>query len=247
MKTSPVVLAVIGSLVAGAPVIAASLSVAPVGLDLSTDQKAGAIALTNLAAAPVSLQIRIFKWSQVDGADVLTPTTDVVASPPATTIPPGAAYTIRVMRIARTPVAASENYRLLIDEIPKPIDPVTTMRGVTMVMRTSLPVFFTPAKAVGHVVWTLTSDHAGVHLLGTNSGGRHVKLSDLAIETPAGRLALGGNLAGYILPGTGRRFDLQPAAGDAPMVARLVPGAKVTITAKDGLTGLRDDVHVATP
>jgi fimbrial chaperone protein len=247
MKRSRIVLAVMGSLVLGAPLMAASLSVAPVGLILSTEQKAGAITLTNQAAAPVSLQIRIFNWSQVDGRDVLAPTTDVVASPPATTIPPGAAYTIRVMRLARTPIAASESYRLLIDEIPKPIDPGTAMRGVTMTMRTSLPVFFEPAKAVGHVVWTLTSDHAGVHLLGRNTGGRHVKLADLAIETPAGRLALGGNLAGYILPGTARRFDMQPAAADARIVAQLVPGATVAVTAKDGLLALRDDVHVATP
>lgn len=224
-----------------APAIAASLSFSPVGLDLPVGQKAAAITLTNNATAPVSLQIRVYKWAQADGRDVLTPTRDVIASPPAAKVPGGAAYTIRILRQTATPTP--ESYRLMIDELPRPIDPNAGPQGVSMLLRTSLPIFFTPDKAVAHIQWKLWSDAAGLHLEGRNDGQRHIRLADLAVETAQGRLAFGTGLSGYILPGATRRFDAKPGPAAPP----LAPGSEATVTARTGAADLKDPVRVGTP
>lgn len=226
-----------------APAIAASLSISPVILDLPIGQKAAAITLTNNATAPVSLQIRVYKWSQADGRDVLTPTRDVLASPPAATVPGGAAYTIRILRQAATPTA--ESYRLMIDELPKPIDPNAPSRGVAMLLRTSLPIFFTPEGAAARVRWKLWSDADGLHLEGRNEGQRYIRLANLAVETAQGRVSFGTGLAGYILPGATRRFNAKPGAAAPP--PQLAPGSEATVTAKTGSTSLKDPVRVGTP
>ena len=228
-----------------APVIAASLSLSPVGLDLLSNQKAASISLTNNGSQPVSLQVRIFKWSQIDGKDVLEPTRNVLASPPAATVPAGATYTIRVARVGPVPTG-SESYRLFIDELPKAVDPRAAPQAVSMVLRTSLPVFFTPKEAVARLTWTVWQDSSGTHLRGTNNGQRYVKLADLAVETPAGRLSFGTQLAGYILPGATRQFDL-PVDGNTGPVPTLAGGAKVTVTAKAGKFDVRDEAVVQAP
>ncbi|MGQ5719979.1 fimbria/pilus periplasmic chaperone [Pseudochrobactrum asaccharolyticum] len=51
--------------------------------------------------------MRVFKWTQTNDADRLTPATDVVVSPPATQVQLGKAYTIRVAH-TDAPVQKSE-------------------------------------------------------------------------------------------------------------------------------------------
>ncbi|MBK7285271.1 MAG: molecular chaperone [Sphingomonadales bacterium] len=86
------------------PSLAASLTFSPVGVDIQTPAKAGNISLINNSGVLTRVQVRIFRWKQVDGKEVLEPTRDVVASPPVAAIPPGAKYTLRVARIAPAPV-----------------------------------------------------------------------------------------------------------------------------------------------
>jgi hypothetical protein len=59
---------------------------------------ASGITLQNLGEAAVYGQVRVYLWEQKDGDDVLTPTQDVVASPPIIQINPKASQTIRLVR-----------------------------------------------------------------------------------------------------------------------------------------------------
>lgn len=246
MKCSRATLAVILSLFCAAPVIAGSLSLSPVGLDLPANQRAGSISLTNNGATPTSLQVRVFRWTQVDGQDVLEPTRDVLASPPAATIPGGDTYTVRVVRVAGQPVQGSESYRLVIDELPQLKGERDAPSAVSMLLRTSLPVFFTEPGATAQLTWALSRDANGIHLTATNSGGRHAKLAGLAVETAAGPLAFGGNLAGYVLPGSSRRFSVS-AETDSEALEALTAGASVVVTARNGREEIRETVLVAQP
>jgi Pili and flagellar-assembly chaperone, PapD N-terminal domain len=93
------------ALSAAAPALAgASMQIAPILLDLQAPAAASTIDLTNQAPQPASIQVRVFAWTQVDGKEGLTPTNDVVASPPFATIAPGAKLSIRVIRAAQTPL-----------------------------------------------------------------------------------------------------------------------------------------------
>ena len=90
---------------------------------------------------PVNVQVRVFRWTKVNGKDRLDPTTDVVASPPITKLSPGTENLIRVLRVSKQPVKGMEAYRLLIDELP---DAGKRLPGqVNVMIRHSIPVRFT--------------------------------------------------------------------------------------------------------
>src|SRR5436853_2728934 len=55
------------------PAEAAMFRVAPVTLDLQSGNQAGVLTLTNLSNAPITIQLRPFRWSQTNGTDVLEP------------------------------------------------------------------------------------------------------------------------------------------------------------------------------
>ena len=67
---------------------AASLQVTPVMIEVAAPGAATTVKLRNDGATPLNAQIRVFRWSQVNGEDKLEPTTDVVASPPLTKLSP---------------------------------------------------------------------------------------------------------------------------------------------------------------
>ena len=122
------------------PAEASSLRVAPISLKLAAQEPAGVVRVWNDGRGPVQVQVRVYRWKVVNGKDVLEPTKDVVASPPMTTLVPGAENLIRVVRVAKRPLGATEGYRLLVDELP---DPANQRAGtVTVLVRHAIPVVF---------------------------------------------------------------------------------------------------------
>lgn len=225
---------------------AAALRISPIGLDITADERAGSMTLVNTAAEPVNLQLRLFKWDQQNGEDVLTPTSEMLVTPPATTIPAGASYTVRVARAGAGPVSAERSYRLFIDELPKPVDPNTVGQGVSMVLRTSLPIFVVDSKAFAELSWKVWQDADGLHAQVTNAGKRHAKITDLALQQAGGQqISFGPGLNGYVLAGTSRRFDLAPAPGkQAPS---LPVGTSLQLTATDNGQPITKTVDVTDP
>ncbi|PJI89297.1 molecular chaperone [Sphingomonas koreensis] len=228
-----VLAACVPALVPVAPAWAARLRISPIGVHLTATERAGAITIVNTDDRPVNLQLRIYEWSErEDGQEQLDRTDDMIVSPPAITVPAGASYTIRVARPMIAPVNGELAYRLLIDELPQPDDPRTTGQGVKMVLRNSLPVFVTDAKAMAELKWAVWQDEAGVHVRAENQGKRHAKIVNLMLQTPSGHpLSFGGGLNGYVLGGATRVFTLPvdaPGAG-----ARLRDGDSVSLVAKN--------------
>ncbi|UAK22993.1 fimbrial biogenesis chaperone [Sphingomonas nostoxanthinifaciens] len=216
----------------GTPLPAASLRLSPIGIEIPAAQRASSLTVANIDPDPVSIQVRVFRWSQPGGKDQLEPATDIIVSPPVATIPGGASYTVRVARLAMRPITGEQSYRLVIDEIPKPFDPNKGPRGVAVVLRTSMPVFIQTGEGASHLVWSLWQDGAGLHAEVRNDGQRHARISALAVDAQGVRLdADQGGLNPYVLTGTTRRFDLKPAAGQTlPPLA----GKTVALTAKNG-------------
>jgi fimbrial chaperone protein len=164
--------------------------------------------------------VRVFRWTQVDGADRLEPTTDVVASPPGTTLAPKAEYTVRIVRTSTRPVKGEESYRLLVDEIP---DPRARREGeIALVMRHSIPVFFSDgAGAPPLVAWRIERKPEGLVLVARNGGGRRLRLADLEIKDVAGKVVhRHGGLAGYVLAGSEMRWLLKSGVAARALTAR---------------------------
>lgn len=223
------------------PAEAASLRISPIGVDMSAGERAASMTLVNTGADPVNLQLRIFKWTQLNGDEVLEPATDMLVSPPATTIPPGASYTVRVARESNAPVQNELSYRVFIDELPKPVDPRTLGEGVSMVLRTSLPVFVVDPKAFPKLSWKVWQDASGLHADATNSGQRHAKITGLTVRPDGGApLVFGNGLNGYVLAGSHKRFDLKLD----PKTKPLAPGTVVKLTAQDDNMPVEEGLHV---
>jgi fimbrial chaperone protein len=122
--------------------VAASLRVAPVDLDVAKGGFSTTLMVWNTGTTPVRIQVRVYLWTQKGGEDILTPTKDVVASPPIGTLKPGGENIIRIVRIASTAVTARESYRVLVDQLP---DPKAAKAGVVSILiRHAIPLFFEP-------------------------------------------------------------------------------------------------------
>ncbi len=122
--------------------VAASLRVAPVNLDVATGLTSTTLMVWNTGTSPVRIQVRVYRWTHKGNDDILTPTTDVVASPPIGTLKPGGENIIRIVRVATAPVTAREDYRVLVDQLP---DPKGSKAGVVSVLvRHAIPLHFEP-------------------------------------------------------------------------------------------------------
>lgn len=203
---------------------AASLRVAPVMLDLTAPTAASAIRVWNDASRPINVQIRVFRWVQRDGESIYEPTDRVVASPPITTLQPGAENIIRIVRTSKQPVRGEESYRLVVDELP---DPSRRKAGtVTLVVRHSIPVFFDTMGASGaDPSWTVSRRGGGFVVTARNDGAKRLRISDLALQNGKTVMARRKGLVGYVLgnstaswfvPGTGRG---RPSGGSVTISA----------------------------
>ncbi|WP_246135913.1 fimbrial biogenesis chaperone [Mesorhizobium intechi] len=202
-------------LVGGLQVRADSLQVQPALVDVVTPGAASTITLRNEGPSPSNVQIRVFRWSQVDGQDSLQPTEDVVASPPAVTLLPGADYVARIVRVAKRPVVAEEAYRLFVDELP---DASRVKTGtVKLLVRHSIPVFFgSPDRTPPAVDWTISKQDGRLIVSARNKGGTRLRVSALSLRDAGGhKISFGGGLVGYALgqstmrwvaPASGRKF-----------------------------------------
>jgi fimbrial chaperone protein len=180
---------------------AAALSVAPVTVSVLAPESAAVLTISNRGTKPVAVQIRAFAWSQTDGRDRLTPTRALVVSPPIVTIPPGKDQVVRVVRLAGGAVMGEESYRLLVDQLPNPRDRQNGV--VNVLLRYSIPVFFTAQDASEpRLSWRLISG-SPVRLSVRNTGQRHFRIADLGLQEASGKLVvLRKGLVGYVLGGS---------------------------------------------
>lgn len=192
---------------------AASLSVAPVTVEIPAPGATSTLTLRNEGDRPLNAQIRVFSWTQVDGVEKLVPTEDVVASPPLVSLQPKSDYTVRIVRVNKRPVSGEENYRLLVDELPDPAHKQSS--AVNIVLRYSIPVFFVaPSSTEARLNWTIQQQGGRIFVTASNSGDRRVRISRLKIKDAKGvTVSFGDGLAGYVLGRSTMKWALPRRAG----------------------------------
>lgn len=214
------------------PALAQSLTVLPVSVQMRPGQLATSLTIVNQGTTESAIQVRAFKWSQTaDGSEQLTPSDDVVASPPIATIAPNATQVVRLILRRRVQVQEG-SYRLLVDQIP----PAAQSGTVRIALRLSIPVFAEPAtRANAHVAFHVEQDASGSSLVAVNDGKRHETLRDIKLATAEGEvLPTESNVSPYILAGTTHRWRfLAPARQPSP-------GEALHLTARAEATGAVD-------
>jgi fimbrial chaperone protein len=185
---------------------AAALQVEPVLLEMTAPSIAGTLNLRNDADIDVAVQTRVFRWSQSDGHESLEATSDVVVSPPIVTLAPRADYTVRVVRVTKTPLRGEESYRVLVDQLPDPRG--LAKSTVNILIRQSIPVFFKALRTIPPgVAWSLRLAGGRLLIGGSNSGDERMRVASLQLRDAAGTtVSFGNGLAGYVLGRSSMNF-----------------------------------------
>ncbi|MCG8284630.1 fimbria/pilus periplasmic chaperone [Acinetobacter seifertii] len=190
---------------------AATIRLSPVTVEILSHQKASSISLYNQSNDSADLQIRIFEWTQNDGQDQLIPTDDIAISPPFLKLKPNDSYNLRVVRIKPEPISGEKTYRIILDELPKPIDSRKASQGVNVLLRSSLPVFVVNKDAITQLNWKIDAKQNDTSLNISNIGNRHALLNDLNLvdntENKSYPIKV-NTINGYILAGQARSYSV---------------------------------------
>lgn len=199
-----------------APLLAAGFSVSPTRVEFVAGESIKGLRLHNSGDRPIQAQLRVFAWTQVDGADLLEPSTDLMVSPPMATIAPGTQQLVRIVRRSSANVAASveRSYRLLVDELPPArIQSSAAPSGLNFVVRYSVPVFISKVGAHQEppvLQWYTQAGSDGQLRLATRNDSSHrAQLSAVRLlDAEGGILHQQEGLLGYVLANTTRLWSL---------------------------------------
>lgn len=215
---------------------AQGITVLPVNINMAPGQVAATMRVRNQTGAATAFQFRAFVWTQPGGDDRLTATTDLLVSPPISTVPSGRGQVVRLL--LRHPAHRREaTYRILVDQIPPPAAPGT----VRIALRLSIPVFAEPPTRVfPHLTWHVETGGGQAWLVAVNSGRRHDAVRDIRLTTATGTaLRAQRNVSPYVLAGVTRRWRI------ALRGRRLTPGTALHLTARDDRGKVDQQVRVA--
>lgn len=217
----------IAALCCALPAFGANLQISPVSIQFRAGQGASGVNLQNYGDAALTGQVRVYAWDQRDGQDVLTPATDVVASPPLMEVAARSSQTIRLVRRNPAQAAAEQSYRILIDEIPRDDG---AAGGVAIRLQYSVPAFVAPAdpRAAPRLEWTLFRRDGAWMLRVRNDGGLHAQIGAATLRDAGGKeYALSKGLLGYALAGRMHEWRV-PVDAAAALGA---PGAALAVQA----------------
>lgn len=192
---------------------AASIRLSPVSIEILNDQSASSISLYNQSNESTDLQVRVFEWRQNAGQDQLIPTDEIAISPPFLKLQPNDSYNLRVVRVNPAPVSGEQTYRIIIDELPKPIDNRKADQGINVLLRSSLPLFVVNKDAITKLTWSIQQEQNTSSLMISNVGNRHALLNNLTLVDVTANKSYPikvNTVNGYILAGKARNFNISP-------------------------------------
>jgi fimbrial chaperone protein len=189
---------------------AGTFSISPLRVDLSAQAKTAALKVRNEDPGVVVVQAEARLWSQVDGQEILEPTSDLLVSPPLFTLEPGAEQVLRVALRREVDAERESSYRLVLQEVPQPSSPDFT--GLNMVLRLSLPVFVAPAApAEPDLAWSVRRIADGKLVVrADNAGAAHARVLNFRIGAAQGAAdGIKQPVVAYVLPGQYREWTLE--------------------------------------
>lgn len=215
---------------------AASLSVNPVIITLSSSDSIAAMTLTNNGGDEVVMQASVNAWSIRDNEEHYAATTALIVSPPVFQVAPGKSQIVRIGLSDTAPQGVEQSFRVFLEQAPAtPGDESAAdaaargPRGVQMMLRLGIPVF---VKAAGvsssQLVWQakrLTNGRLQITV--ENQGNAHTKISRLMLMDKGKTIATAEQLS-YLLPSSRRHWVLDVPVGTAAPY-------RIKAEAKDGV------------
>lgn len=192
--------------------ISGNFRVTPSVVELDRSSKSGVVNVINDDTEPLSLQVKLFEWSEdAEGADKYVESTDLVYFPRIMTVDAG---TERILRVGiKAPAVERERtYRVFIEEIPPPKKPDSGNAAlVAVAIRFGVPIFVRPVKEDlrAEIVKTVVKDGV-LELAVKNTGNAHLIIKAIHIK---GADARGGQVFSrdingwYLLSGVTRLYS----------------------------------------
>jgi fimbrial chaperone protein len=193
---------------------AAAWDVSPVLVTFDAGETATTIEMTNHSGAPASIQARGYRWTQKGDEDALTPTQDVIVSPPIFTVPDGGLQTMRVLLRGGSAAGGARTYRLILDEVPPA---ARQNREIAVALRLSLPVFV-GADPLGRPLlqWRVGREPGGQTVLSASNAGPgydRVRAIDVTLSDGSHPKLVSRASNTYILAGDERHWVVQDRSG----------------------------------
>lgn len=215
---------------------AASLSVNPVIITLSSSDSIAAMTLTNNGSDDVVMQASVNAWSIRDNEEHYAATTALIVSPPVFQVAPGKSQIVRIGLSDTAPQGVEQSFRVFLEQAPAtPGDDSAAdaaargPRGVQMMLRLGIPVFVKAAGvSTSKLVWQAKRLANGrLQITAENQGNAHTKISRLMLMDKDKVIATAEQLS-YLLPGSRRHWVLDVPAGTAAPY-------RIKAEAKDGV------------
>jgi fimbrial chaperone protein len=190
---------------------AASITLDPVRIELSTDQRTATVRVRNASAEPVIVQAEILSWSQRDGGDVYAPTREMLVTPTVVTIPARSDQIVRVALRRDQDPTLELAYRLYVQEIPPSPKPGSV--GLNVALRIGVPIFVAPIAGTvkPQLAWRAAPATNGALTLSVhNAGTGSARLIQTELSTSGGLPIAHLHDLAYVLPGQTRRWTIAP-------------------------------------
>ncbi len=183
---------------------AATFGLSPMRVDLSGSTPTAVLTVTNGGDEPVTIQLQVRTWRQVDGQDTQEPTSDFILNPTLATIAPNSEQIVRIALRTAPDRTHERAYRLLVREVP-----ITEagVPGLRMALAMDIPVYVAPVSkdALARPVFTLERTPAsGIRVRIANEGEQHLRLAGLEISQGGKPLVEHGVF--IVLPGAVRHI-----------------------------------------
>lgn len=192
------------------PAGAAAFSVTPIRIYMQPRDRAVAITIVNEGDTEVALQAELNNWSQkADGTDELTPTEDLILSPPILKLAPKARQVVRLALLKPADASRQLTYRLIMREVPEATTPKDQTVQVSVALALSMPVFVTPPVAKREINCQLVrATGQALSASCANSGSAYAQVRQIQVRR--GDRVLGVFEGGtYILPGARKSMEIK--------------------------------------
>ncbi|WP_162252081.1 molecular chaperone [Brevundimonas sp. Root1423] len=218
---------------APAPSAAGSLEIGPIRVQMIGSERTATLTIRNTDATPVTVQIRTVDWTQPGGADVYTPSSVLMVSPPLVTLAPGESQVVRLV-LEHVPEASTERaFRLIVDEIPASASGLPA--GVMTALRVLVPVFVTPStESRSRLRWEAKQEGESLTVTAINEGAARERLINMQVSN-AGQ-PVGEPLEGYVLSGGRRTWTIDTAGAAATALTVSAEGEYGTVEANVPVT-----------
>jgi fimbrial chaperone protein len=206
-----VIAAGLGILPGPGRVLAQTLQVTPIQVELTTKARNAVVTLQNLGSEPMRLQASAFAWDQGPRGEMrLSRTKDVTFFPGLFTIAPGEKRSLRIAA-ATPPGAVEKTYRVFVEQLPQAATGADT--AVRVLTRVGIPVYVEPPQPSRAAELSALRLEAGKIVFTVRNTGS-VRLRPEAVLVSGrdadGELVFERSLeAWYVLAGGERIFELE--------------------------------------